>query len=81
MLYTVFPLERIYSNMTQSLTDSSRNQEQMNSVQDIEYRDISLKHGTLRARRDGENYVVEGIVSTDPGDYLKEDYFPGSTLK
>jgi hypothetical protein len=81
MLYTVVPLERIYSNRTESMLANSKEEEQSANKKEAEYRDISLKHGSVRARRDGEDFVVDGMVSTDPSDYLNEEYVPGSTIK
>ena len=35
-----------------------------------------LKHGRVVTRRDGDNYVVQRINSTDMRDYLNEEYSP-----
>ncbi len=81
MLYTVVPLERIYSYRTESILGSSRQKEEGEKEDTaVEYKDITLKHGRIHARRDGENYVVEGINSTDMGDYLNKDYMPGAAI-
>ena len=72
MLYTVVPLERIYSDKSNEPMKESDNMP--------EYKDISLKYGLVRARRDGEQYVVEHMNSTDMTDYLREEFTPGSTL-
>lgn len=80
MLYTVVPLERIYSYRTESiLCNSSRNKD--NKTEEVEYKQISLPNGRIYARRDGENYVVDGIHSTDMSDYLNSEYSPGSVIK
>ncbi|MDF2589658.1 MAG: hypothetical protein K0S41_3499 [Anaerocolumna sp.] len=82
MLYTVVPLERIYSYRTESiLGNSSRNKKSMSEEEKIDYKQISLPNGRIYARRDGENFVVDGIYSTDMGDYLNNEYSPGSIIK
>jgi hypothetical protein len=82
MLYTVMPLERIYSYRTESVLGNTGQLEFQNAGDTaVEYRDISLEHGSVRARRDGENFVVEGINSTDMRDYLNEEYVPGAVIK
>ncbi|MDF2487349.1 MAG: hypothetical protein K0R46_3517 [Herbinix sp.] len=82
MLYTVRPLERIYARPT-SYTDikqeQSKNAEKEQS--DSQYREMTLQHGKIVTRRDGENYVIEQVYSTDMQDYLKEDYSPGKNMK
>jgi hypothetical protein len=81
MLYTVVPLERIYSCRTESiLGNSSRNKANTQDEQ-VEYRQVSLPNGRVYARRDGDNYVIDGISSTDMCDYLNHEYSPGSILK
>lgn len=82
MLYTVVPLERIYSYRTESVLGISKDTELKNTGDTaVEYRDINLEHGSVRARRDGENFVVEEINSTDMSDYLNKEYMPGSVIK
>lgn len=81
MLYTIVPLERIYSYRTESLLGNKAEDQEKKEDTAVEYRDITLKHGKIRAKRDGENFVVEGISSTDMGDYLNKDYMPGSVIK
>jgi hypothetical protein len=82
MLYTVVPLERIYSDRTESiLGNTHQNKEEKIEETDVEYKNITLKHGRVSARRDGENFIVEGINSTDMSDYLNKEYAPGSVLK
>lgn len=73
MLYTVVPLERIY-------VDQRANDTQKDEIE-MEYKDVFLKHGRVVARRDGENYVVQKINSTDMGDYLNTEYSPGMIIK
>jgi len=73
MLYTVVPLERIYVN--------HRAVNQTPKEAEPEYKEIMLKHGRVVARREGENYVVHRIISTDMKDYLNMDYYPGQVIK
>ncbi|TAH66937.1 MAG: hypothetical protein EWM47_09590 [Anaerolineaceae bacterium] len=74
MLYTVVPLERIY--VDQNAKDSA-----IKSETEPEYKEVLLKHGRVVARRDGENYVVQKINSTNMSDYLNTDYAPGKVIK
>jgi hypothetical protein len=80
MLYTVMPLERIYSNRAQSILGNGTGEEEVKSSEAAEYRTISLAHGSVYARRKGDKYVVDGIHSTDMSDYLNPSYFPGSSI-
>ncbi len=73
MLYTVVPLERVYSNMR----EREKPEIKPDTMDDIEYKEVQLKHGRIVARRDGENYVVQKVNSTDMGDYLNDQYAPG----
>lgn len=79
MLYTVRPLERIYASP--SVFNSNRKDEIKKDEKDMEYRDVFIKNGRLVTRRDGDNYVIEKINSTDMNDYLKEEYAPGKNYK
>lgn len=74
MLYTVVPLERIY--VDQRAKDQAKKDEV-----EPEYKEVLLKHGRVVARREGENYVVQKINSTDMSDYLNVDYSPGKIIK
>lgn len=74
MLYTVVPLERIY-------VDQRAKNQAMKEETEPEYKEIVLKHGRIVTRRDGENYVVQKINSTDMSDYLNADYAPGKIVK
>ena len=78
MLYTVTPLERIFAR-PESYSDIR--QERPVEKAEEEYHDINLKHGRVVTRRNGENYIVERINSTDMTDYLKEEYSPGKTIQ
>ena len=75
MLYTVVPLERIYS--TRFHRSNGLNQG-VDSPKNIEYKDIPLDHGFLRTRAEGDQCVVDSIISTDLKDYLNVNYVPGS---
>lgn len=74
MLYTVVPLVRIY--VDQRAKDQATKEET-----EPEYKEVLLKHGRVVARREGENYVVQKINSTDMSDYLNADYSPGKIIK
>ncbi len=78
MLYTSRPLERIYA--PPSVFEKKRNAESENIAED-EYKEILLPNGRVITRRDGDNYVIERINSTDMNDYLNENYFPGKNMK
>lgn len=72
MLYTVVPLERIYkSRMDDKL---------QNPTKDLEYKEILMPHGRVLARREGDCYLVDRVLSTDMSDYLKEDLYPGKFI-
>lgn len=77
MLYTVRPLECIYAV---PYRPNQQNSDSKNKEQEDEYREVQLQHGRITTRRDGENYVIERINSTDMGDYLKENYNPGNRI-
>lgn len=78
MLYTVRPLEAIYA-IPVHLNRSEKDKKQ----EDFEgqFREIPLPSGRIVARREGENYIVERINSTDMQDYLKDDFAPGKNIK
>ena len=78
MLYTVRPLERVYAR-PQSYSDIKQDQPEMKAEE--EYREIPLQHGRIITKKSGENYVIEGISSTDMGDYLKDGYAPGKPFQ
>ena len=78
MLYTARPLERIYavpSAFNHAIQETGKDEANQN------YRDVLLPNGRLITRRDGDNYVIERINSTDMNDYLNEAYFPGQNYK
>ncbi|MDD3174731.1 MAG: YlzJ-like family protein [Herbinix sp.] len=79
MLYTVRPLERIYAvppEYNNKKSNKTKDQEE-----EAEYRDVLLPNGRIVTRREGENYVIERINSTDMNDYLNEKYIPGKNMK
>jgi hypothetical protein len=78
MLYTVVPLERIYARPA-SYTDIK--QERPKEKEEIEYHELLLKNGRVIARREGKEFIVERINSTDMSDYLNEAYTPGKSIK
>ncbi|BCJ95149.1 hypothetical protein acsn021_27180 [Anaerocolumna cellulosilytica] len=81
MLYTIVPLERIYSCRTESVIRGRRLDNDSGEMStDVEYKRIALRHGHIYARREGEGYIVDGILSTDMADYLDKNYFPGKSI-
>ena len=84
MLYTVRPLERIYAtpnNNKNNKDDSGNIKNKSTENKEAEYREVMLPNGRIVTRREGENYVIERINSTDMKDYLKDDYVPGKNIK
>jgi hypothetical protein len=79
MLYTSAPLERIYANL--NLSEADKKKELEKQRREAEYRDVSLPYGRVVTRREGENYIIERINSTNMSDYLNEEYFPGKPFK
>jgi hypothetical protein len=76
MLYTAKPLERIYADP--SVFDSKRKER---PAQENLYQEVTLPNGRIVTRKDGENYVIERLHSTDMRDYLNEEYYPGKNMK
>lgn len=87
MLYTAKPLERVYadpsvfakkqnSNQKNEISDNSDNKTNMD-----EYHEVILPNGRIVARKEGKNYVVDKISSTDMKDYLNKDYYPGKNIR
>lgn len=79
MLYTVMPLERIYSDRTESVFGKKTAQTNRND-NDVEYKSMALPHGRVYAKRNGDDYIVDGISSTDMGDYLNPSFIPGTAI-
>lgn len=76
LLYTARPLERIYASPA-VFDHTGRYKETKDKAEEPEYREVMLPSGRIVTRRDGEDYVIESIYSTDMKDYLNENYFPG----
>lgn len=80
------PLERIYSNRVESIYSNNKMQVTSNlnqvtsNLNETEYRNLSLSYGSIYARREGDNYIVEQVTSTDMSDYLNPQYVPGATI-
>ncbi|NLP34110.1 MAG: hypothetical protein GX359_02825 [Clostridiales bacterium] len=77
MLYTVRPLERIYATPRTKETLKKEQKER----EEAQYREVTLPHGRIVTRQQGEDYIIERIHSTDMSDYLNSDYSPGSSYK
>lgn len=80
MLYTVRPLERIYAAPS-VFGQSKQGDPKANDISNPEYKEVMLPNGRIVTRRDGENYVIERINSTNMQDYLNEEYVPGKNVK
>ncbi|MDF2609344.1 MAG: hypothetical protein K0R92_818 [Lachnospiraceae bacterium] len=83
MLYTVVPLERIYSYQTESvLIGGNKRTDEYTELKsnESEYASKTLSHGRIYAKRNGDEYMVDRIVSTDMNDYLNPIYAPGSVI-
>ena len=76
MLYTVVPLERIYTDFS----ERNKPTKKAENTDTQEYKEVILDHGRVVTRREGDNYIVERINSTNMSDYLNEDYTPGKTV-
>lgn len=75
-LYTVVPLERIYvDHRAKEFELKQRKDEQ------FDFKEVLIQHGRVLTRRDGDEYVIDKINSTDMSDYLNEDYSPGKAYK
>ena len=84
MLYTIVPLENIYSNRTKSILDdymvANLSSGTPNSRTNTEFRNIPIAYGSVTASRRGDKYLVNQVKSTDMSDYLNEKYSPGSEI-
>jgi hypothetical protein len=78
MLYTIRPLERIYA-VPDVFNDKRK--EMPKDEAEPQYREVLLPNGRIVTRREGENYIIEKINSTDMSDYLNEEYIPGKSMK
>lgn len=82
MLYTVVPLEKIYATPQYDKDKNSTDKNyQAKDGADIEYQEVLLPHGRIITRREGKDYIIEKIHSTDMRDYLNEEYAPGKKVK
>jgi hypothetical protein len=79
MLYTVRPLERVYAQP--SLFDQKNSDPKAMNAQEEEYREVLLPNGRIVTRRDGENFIIERLNSTNMKDYLNDEYVPGKSIK
>lgn len=80
MLYTVRPLERIYTDFRSNEKDNRMTNSKDAKVEE-ELKEEILPHGRIVTRRDGENLIIDRINSTDMHDYLNKEYSPGSIMK
>lgn len=78
MLYTVMPLERIYTDFRGREAELHKSGD--NSEAEEEYQEVLLPHGRIVTRRNGKDFIVERINSTDMNDYLNEEYYPGKII-
>lgn len=82
MLYTSVPLEKVYHNFREQAKPAAKDGSSENKPEDnMDYKEVLLKHGRLVTKRDGENYVIQKVYSTDMGDYLNDQYSPGMHYK
>ena len=81
MLYTVRPLEQIYAVPSAfELHKQASSSAQAKAGESTEYREVLLRNGRIVTRRDGDNYVIERVNSTDMQDYLNAEYSPGKNM-
>ncbi|SHO53527.1 YlzJ-like family protein [Anaerocolumna xylanovorans] len=77
MLYTVTPLERIYTDRTKSNIQSKEKEEKSTEVERCSF---DVERGKIYTRKEGKDYIIEGIQSTDMEDYLNPLYSPGNNF-
>lgn len=80
MLYTARPLERIYADPS-AFSQKKQGAPKAGEINNSEYKEVMLPNGRIVTRRDGDNYVIERINSTNMKDYLNEEYVPGKNMK
>ena len=80
MLYTVRPLERIYADPS-TFSQKKQSAPKAGEINNTEYKEVILPNGRIVTRRDGENYVIERINSTNMKDYLNDAYVPGKSMQ
>lgn len=82
MLYTSVPLERVYHNFREEDKPKAKDSIKENkSKEEDGYKEVMLKHGRLVTKRDGDNYVIQKVYSTDMRDYLNDQYSPGNRYR
>jgi hypothetical protein len=82
MLYTSVPLERVYYNFREANQVKAGDGAKAKGIEgEDDFKEVMLKHGRLVTKRDGDHYVIQKVYSTDMGDYLKDQYAPGSIYK
>lgn len=81
MLYTTRPLERVYFDFNSKEREKTKKDSCTNTRENAEYREVNLKHGRVVTRREGNDYVIEKISSTDMTDYLNDEYSPGKIIR
>lgn len=67
MLYTVRPLERIYTDLNCKVEEKPQ-----------EIKMFETEHGQIYAKKCEDKYIIDQLVSSEMSDYLKEEYQPGS---
>lgn len=80
MLYTVRPLERIYADPG-VFSQRKQSAPKAGEINNSEYKEVILPNGRIVTRRDGDNYVIERINSTNMKDYLNQEYVPGKNMQ
>ncbi|NLK74577.1 MAG: hypothetical protein GX288_04730 [Clostridiales bacterium] len=78
MLYTSRPLERVYANFNEKEKDKTKAD---GTKVEPEYKEVMLPNGRLVTRREGDNYIIERVQSTNMSDYLNLDMAPGKQFK
>lgn len=82
MLYSSMPLDRIYKNQVNSLIIPRNGYARGNndSVSENDIKILDITHGKVFAKRDGDNYVVHSLSSTDLRDYMNPKYSMGAVI-
>ncbi len=90
MLYTVKPLESIYAppgmfdprrkGKVEGMQAGKQDGKQEGTAES-EYKEMVLPNGRIVTRREGDNYIIERINSTDMKDYLNDQYVPGKNYQ
>ncbi|HHX55734.1 MAG TPA: hypothetical protein GX705_05235 [Clostridiales bacterium] len=80
MLYTVVPLERIYTNRTRSILDDYRIKSDHAPNETVEYKELPIANGKISIRQEGSKNIIDRIHSTDMSDYLNVKYLPGMEI-